>query len=180
MDITDLIKADMSEASELQSFERSPSMTPIKEIVWSIEKYEVAQLCAITRFTDKEISEQTKIPLSTIKNWKAHPAFQKYMNTLMIDSAEMFKAKRLMVLSKTLDARIANAEETGDYGNLTGRDTLAIIEQLRKETEGDIKEEESHFMKTITTLLEKSGKKEVEIQPRNTPKELDYSNESDS
>lgn len=163
--------------SALESFESLPPTTPIRNIVWSMEKYEVAQMCATTRHSDRQVSEITKIPLSTIKVWKRHPDFQKYMTELMLDSADLMKAKSLMIMTKALDARIARAEELDDYGTITGRDTLAIIDQIAKETREDVGKEESHFMQTITALIEKSKGKALVIQPRDTPKELTEAND---
>ena len=163
--------------SSLAPYENLPPTTPIKTIVWSMEKYEVAQLCATTRHSDREVAEITKIPLSTIQSWKRHPDFQKYMTDLLLDSADLMKAKSLMVMTKALDARIARAEELDDYGTITGRDTLSIIDQIAKETKDDTGKEESHFMQTITALIEKSKGKALVIQPRNTPKEISTSDD---
>lgn len=173
--ITELAEHD--DMSVLSPTESLPPTKPMRPILWSVEKYEVAQLCATTRFSDKQVSEETLIPLGTIQAWKRHPEFQEYMTNLLLESADIMKAKSLMVMTKALDARIHRAEEADDYGSITGRDTLAIIDQIAKETKDDVGQEESHFMQTITTLLKKSEGKALDIKPRDIPKELPDAND---
>ena len=140
----------------LAEFERETPLTPIKPLKWSVEKYEVAQLLALSRMTMVQVAEETGVPVHAIQRWKRHPEFQEYMDRVTLDTAETLKAKRLQVLRKILDARLELAEETGSYVNLSGKDTLDILEALRKETEAEENKPESNYLKTIEALLQKT------------------------
>lgn len=151
--MTDLL-ADLDPA-ELAEFERPVPVTPIRPLKWSIEKYEVAQLLATSRMTMTEVSAATGVPLHAIQRWKTHPEFQDYINRFILDTEETMRAKRLQVLSKILDARLALAEEHG-YAALSQKDTLDILDALRKETEATENKPESNYLKTIETLFKKT------------------------
>lgn len=155
---------DQVPEAEWQPFEREAPQEPVKPLRWSIEKYEVAQLLALSRLTLEKISEKTLVPVRVIRSWRKHPEFQAYMDRLVLESAEAMKARRLMLLSKIIDARVEKAEESGDYSFLSNKDTLDVMEALRKETD-DQPKEQSRYMKTLETLLEKTQRREIEIQP---------------
>ena len=59
---------------------------------------------------------------------------------------------------KMIDARVAKVEELGDYSMLSGKDTLDIMESMRKDSEAKEDNEQSQYMKTIEALLVKSSK----------------------
>jgi anion-transporting ArsA/GET3 family ATPase len=151
-------------ASQLEAFETPIYERPLKPLTWSIEKYEVAQQLALSRKTITQISEDTMVPLSAINRWRAHPDFRAYMDKLVLDTAETLKARRLQLLSKVLDARVERAEELGDYASLTSKDTLDVLEAIRKETVDDQPKESSKYLKTLEALLVKTARREREIE----------------
>ena len=142
--------------SELAAYEREVPTAPIKPLTWSIEKYEVAQLLALSRMTHAQIAEHTLVPISAITRWKQHPDFRKYMEDVVLESAETLKARSLMLLSKVLDARVEAAEQGGSYTNLTSKDTIDILAEMRKQTEGDKDEEKSKYVQIVEALLKKT------------------------
>jgi hypothetical protein len=156
--VDDLVGESLIDPTKLEDFERPVPTAPMKRLAWSIEKYEVAQLIALSRLTIKEVAVATKVPESVIYKWKRHPDFQEYMNTITLEQADNFKAKRLQILSKVLDARLEQAERAGSYALLSTKDTLDILSEMRKETETSSEGDQSNFMKTITSLIEKTSK----------------------
>lgn len=152
MDALDLF----GDPTALEEFERPVPTTPIKSIEWSVEKHEVAQLCATKGMTDVKVSEITKVPVATIKKWKSHPEFIAYMNNYILSMAESMKAYRLSLYLKIIDARMTKIEELGDYSMLSTKDTLDVLEAMRKETEKEDNKEQSQYIKTIEALLLKS------------------------
>lgn len=154
---------DTVDPSQMEPFERPVSTKPMRPIAWSIEKYEAAQLLALSRMTEGDVAKELKIPLRVLRKWKLHPEFSEYMCKLALDGESALKAKRLMIMQKILDARIAQAEERGDYAGLSNKDTLAIITELRKETEGEDSKEKSNWMQTLDVLLSKTAEKQAQL-----------------
>jgi len=126
-----------TDAFELADFETPISNALLPSVVWSIEKHKVAQMLALSGLSKSQISRETGVPLATINKWTQHVEFSDYVNKLVLESASLMKAKRLQVLTKILDARIAEAEKTGDYARLSKLDTLDVIDRIRKETGED-------------------------------------------
>jgi hypothetical protein len=145
-----------SEAFELAEFELPVSTKPAAPILWSIQKYEVAQMVAMKGLSRKEISKVTGVPLATITRWLSNGEFTEYINKIIVESATLAKAKRLQFLTKVLDARMEEAELNGDFAGASKKDTLDVISELRKETEGEDKQEESNYMKLFEKLIDKT------------------------
>jgi hypothetical protein len=144
-------EAPATDAFELANFETLVDNSPLPNVMWSIEKHKVAQMVALSGLSKAQISRETGVPLSTINRWLTHGEFSEYINTLVLESASVMKAKRLQLLTKILDARIAEAETTNDYARLSKLDTLDIINAIRKETGEEEKRDESKY----TQILEK-------------------------
>lgn len=149
--------------SKMEPFERSVPTKPMRPLAWSIEKYEVAQLLALSRMTVQQVSEATNVPINAIQKWRQHPEFTDYMNKLVLEGATVLKAKRLMILQKILDARIHKAEELGDFAFLSTKDTLDILSEIRKETEEEDNKEKSTWMQTLDVLLTKTAEKQAQL-----------------
>lgn len=149
--------------SKLEDFERPVPTRPVMPLAWSIEKYEVAQLLALSRMTVSMVSEATMVPIHIIQKWKQHTDFTDYMNKLVLEGATVMKAKRLMILNKVLDARLERAELMGDYATLSTKDTLDILAEIRKETEDEDSKEKSTWMQTLDVLLTKTAEKQASI-----------------
>jgi restriction endonuclease len=154
-DPLDHLLADV-DPSALCSFEQPVPNVPIKSLQWSVEKYEVAQLLALSRMTLLQVSEETGVPAHAIRRWKAHPDFQEYMDNITLETANTLKAKRLQVLRKILDARLELVEESGNYAALSSKDTLDILDAIRKETEAQESQPESNYLKTIEDLFKRT------------------------
>lgn len=123
---------------------------------WEAEKYEVAELLATKGMTLQRVSEVTGIPISAIKRWKTQPDFRKYVNDYVLEIAETLKAYRLSLYLRMIDARVEKIEEMGDYSLLSTKDTLEILEAMRRETEKSEDKEQTQYLKTITALIDKS------------------------
>ena len=153
----------------LCSFERPVPTVPIKPLQWSVEKYEVAQLLVMSRMSVAQVSEETGVPIHAIRRWKSHPDFVEYMDRVILETESTMKALRLRVLRKILDARLELAEEAGNYASLSSKDTLDLLDALRKETEASEAQPESNYLKTIEDLfkrtLEKKGLPGPSIKP---------------
>lgn len=145
----------------LCSFERPVPNTPIKPLHWSIEKYEAAQLLALSRMTMAQVSQHLRIPLHALQRWKTHPDFREYMDKVTLDTESTLKALRLQVLRKILDARLDLVEESGNYAALSSKDTLDILDALRKETEAADTKPESNYLKTIEDLLKRTQERQA-------------------
>lgn len=143
---------------------------PVRPIQWSLQKYEAAQLLALSRHSVQEISDMIKIPVASINKWKQHPDFRKYMNKLLQETAETMKSYRLQVLSKILDARLALAEEHNNYASLSTKDTLDILDSIRKETESEDNKEHSNYMKLIEVLITDTATKKALPVPETSSK----------
>lgn len=142
------------DVSVLEEYERPVSSSPIKPLVWSIEKYEVAQLLAISGYTIAKISEVTTVPITAIKKWKQHPDFIKYMDDCLSDTSVDLKKFRIGLLRKVISARVDRVEEMGgDYSILSTKDTADLLAELRKETEKNEDKEQTQYMRTIEALL---------------------------
>lgn len=161
----DLSKSLLGEVdpSRLEAFERPVPTRPMLPLMWSIEKYEVAQLLALSRMTVVDVSKETNVPLHVIQKWRQHPEFSDYMNKLVLEGATVLKAKRLMILQKILDARLARAEAMGDFSTLSTKDTLDILAEIRKETEAEDNKEKSTWMQTLDILLERTAEKQAKL-----------------
>lgn len=157
----------MSEdVTSLETFESPVPVVPIRPMVWSVEKYEVAQLLATKGMSIDKVSEATKVPVGAIKKWKTHPDFIKYMNDFVLEVEETLRAKRLMLYMKIVDARVEKIEELGgDYSMLSTKDTIEILEAMRKETEKADEKEQTQYMKTLEALISKSPST-IEIKQR--------------
>ena len=142
-----------TDAFELADFETPVSGDILPSVVWSIEKHKVAQMLALSGLSKSQISRETGVPLQTINKWVQHGEFSDYVNKLVLESATLMKAKRLQVLTKILDARIAEAEKVGDYARLSKLDTLDIIDRIRKETGDDEDRKESKYTQILEKLV---------------------------
>jgi hypothetical protein len=140
---------EIIDAGTLASFETEQRVTQVVPVRWSMEKYRVAQEIALSGKTKTAIAKEQGIPLTAINIWLKSPEFQEYINQTVMDGATALKAKKLQLLMKTLSAREAEAEEDG-YSNFSRKDSLDVIAEIRKETEGERTADSSY-----TSLLEK-------------------------
>jgi protoheme ferro-lyase len=138
---------------ELAEFETPVSLETIPPIVWSVEKYKVAQMLALHGKSKVDISIETKVPISTINSWCQHPDFKEYIKTTIEQAASTMKQDNISLLTKIIAARVAEAELSGDYSSLSKKDTLEIIKELNVITEDDTKKEESNYTKLLEKLV---------------------------
>lgn len=138
-------------AFELADFETPVSSAAVPNVMWSIEKHTVAQMIALSGLSKAQISRECKVPLGTIKKWMESAEFRDYINQIVLESANTMKATRLQLLTKILNARIEDAEKTGNYATLSKLDTLDVIAAIRKETSDVEETKESKY----TQILEK-------------------------
>ena len=153
--LIDSTTADSSTAYEMASYETEAPIEQLPPVLWSVQKYDVAQLLALSGLKITEISKATKVPLGTINAWRKSTEFMEYVNRITLESAALLKAKRLQVLTKTLDARIRKIEEDedGDWAKASRKDTLDILKEIREETEVTEEKEESSYMKLLEKLM---------------------------
>ena len=152
-----------SEASELASFETPVVSSVIPNVVWSIEKHKVAQMLALEGKPKTQISRETGVPVPTINKWLQHGEFRDYINQIVMEAAGTAKALLISLDLKILNARIAAAEESGDYGRLSGKDTLDIADSLRKLTSADEDKEDSKYSSILEKILGITGSKPIEV-----------------
>ncbi len=142
-------------ADQLADFETEYVQVPSMPVKWSIQKFKVAQLIALSGKTKKAIAKEVGVPLPMINKWMENGEFSEYVNNLVMEGATLLKAKKLQILTKALDARIEEAEVEG-YGSITRKDTLDIITEIRKET-GEEKSADSGYMGLLEKLVLQSS-----------------------
>lgn len=145
--MTDLVKS----RDGLEEFETEYVPTAPATFKWSVEKYQIAQLYAMTGKSKKQISKELGLPLTFINKCFENNEFQKYMNDITLEAAKDLKTEKIRDLRKALDARREIAEEMG-YENYSRKDTLDIMEALRKEV-GEEKTEDSNYAKLLEKLV---------------------------
>jgi hypothetical protein len=153
---------------ELADFETPVSTESIAPIVWSVQKYMVAQMIALHGKSLADISRETKVPLHTINAWRKHPDFQDYIHKTIDQAASTMKQDNISLLTKIIAARVAEAEITGDYASLSKKDTLELVKELNNITEDDTKKEASTYEKLLEKLVMGSSPKNqinMEAQP---------------
>lgn len=143
----------MDNTFELASFETPVPETTIPPMVWSVEKYTVAQMIALHGKSKADISKETKVPLSTINYWLKHPEFQEYIRKIIDQAAATMKQDNISLLTKIIAARVAEAEISGDFASLSTKDTLELVKELNKITEDDSKKEETGYMRLLEKLF---------------------------
>lgn len=146
-------EVDFPKDFELADFETPCSNEVIKPIVWSVQKYKVAQMLALHGKSKSEISKETLVPLATISAWAKHPDFIEYVKSLIEQAASTMKNDNISILKKIVAARVEQAELSGDYSKLSNKDTLDIIKELNVITEDDTKKEESNYTKLLEKLV---------------------------
>lgn len=127
-----------------------------KPLIMSLEMKEVAELTAVKGMTDLRVSEVTGIPITAIKRWKKHPDFIKHQNDFVLELAKDMRAYHLRLCYQMLDARVEKIEEIGDYSLLSSKDTLDIMESMRKATDKQDEKEQTNYMRTLEALFSKS------------------------
>lgn len=145
--MTDLVKT----REGLEEFETEYVPTAPATFKWSVEKYQIAQLYAMTGKSKKQISKELGLPLTFINKCFESNEFQKYMQEITLEAAKELKAEKIMDLRKALSARREIAEEMG-YETYSRKDTLDIMEALRKEV-GEEKTEDSNYAKLLEKLV---------------------------
>lgn len=145
----------------LQPFETEyvPKVAP--PVKWSVEKYKVAQTLALSGKNKRQTAKELKIPLNIIDSWLKSSEFQDYMQSLIDEYGKVMKTNSLMYLNKILQARIEEAEIDG-YANLSRKDTLDIITEIRKET-GDDKVAEGNYLGLLEKLVNHSLKNQQPV-----------------
>ena len=165
------VSAPVVSISELAEYETPVSTTPVPAVAWSMEKHMVAQFLATKGMSKVQVSRETGVPLSAINKWLQNSEFTSYINQIVLDCASVMKAKRLGLLSKILDARIEEAERTGDYARLSKMDTLDIISAIRKETGDEDAAKESSYTRIMEKFLEINNRPAAPAPPIDiTPK----------
>ena len=161
--MTTLPEVIPSEAFELASFETPVVTTTVPNVRWSIEKHLVAQDLAIAGINKTQISKNRKVPVPTINKWLENGEFRDYVNQIVMEAAGTAKALLISLDLKILNARIAAAEESGDYGRLSGKDTLDIADNLRKLTGADESKEDSGYASIMKKILGITENKPIEV-----------------
>lgn len=147
---------------ELADFETPLPTEAISPLIWSVEKYKVAQMIALHGKSIIDISRETKVPLSTINVWRKHPDFQDYIRQTIDKAASTMKQDNISMLTKIIAARVADAELSGDYASLSKKDTLELIKELNSITAEDTKREASTYDKLLEKLVMNSiGTKQI-------------------
>lgn len=146
-------EVDVPKNFELADFETPCSNEVIRPMVWSVQKYEVAQMLALHGKSKSEVSMLTHVPISTINVWCKHPDFIEYTKSLIEQAAATMKNDNISLLKKIVAARVEQAEISGDYSKLSNKDTLDIIKELNVITEDDTKKEESNYTKLLERLV---------------------------
>lgn len=144
-----------TEAFELASFEtpdKGPQQVPA--VRWSIEKHRVASMLALEGKSRAQISRETTVPEATIKKWQENKEFQDYVQAIVNEEAGLMKSKLLQIKMKMLDARIAQAEETGDWAALSRKDTLDIMAEIREETVEKGDSEKSRYEQILSRIVD--------------------------
>jgi transposase-like protein len=152
--------ANVPAPNELADFETEYVPVQVLPIRWSVEKYQAAQMFALEGKTKTAIAKELGISVAIINSWLKIKEFQDYVDSLVMEKATLLKAKKLRLLTKALDAREEQAELTG-YGDITKKDTLDIIAEIRKET-GEEKTAETSY----TNLLERMVVNAMKNQPK--------------
>ena len=142
-----------TDAHELAAYETPVSTLPIPNVTWSIEKHKVAQMLALEGKSIAQISRETGVPVSAINKWNQHGEFRDYKRQIIMEAAKESKDMLLSLNLKILNARVAAAEETGDYARLSGKDTLDIMESVRKLTTNDDPKEDSQYSSILEKIL---------------------------
>ena len=152
-----------SEAFELASFETPVITSKVPNVVWSIEKHKVAQMLALEGKNKTAISKETGVPVPTINKWLQHGEFRDYINDITMEAAGTMKAMLISLDLKMINARIEAAEVSGDYARLSGKDTLDIIDNLRKLTGADESKEDSAYANVMKKMLGITAGKPIEV-----------------
>lgn len=151
----------MDSTFQLAEYETPVPTESIAPIIWSVEKYKVAQMIALHGKSKADISRETKIPLNTIHSWCKHPDFQAYIRSTIDKAASTMQQDNISLLTKIIAARVEEAELSGDYAGLSKADTMDLVKELNKMTNNDGKKEAS----TYTQLLEKLVVNSMPKQP---------------
>jgi len=149
---------DLILATDLEEFETPLEVKEVKPMVMSVQKHVVAELIALKGYTVTQASEETGIPISAIKRWKKHPDFAKLVRDMILEKVDDMRAYRLGLCMQMIESRVRKVEELGDYSMLSSKDTLDIMDSMRKDSEKRDESEQSQYMKTIEALLVKSSK----------------------
>lgn len=144
---------NLPDVYQMADFETPVPTEVVPAMVWSVQKYKVAQMIALQGKTRKQISEETKVPLWTIDKWANHVDFKAYVKSLIEQAAATMKQENISLLSKVIAARVEQAEKTGDYASLSRKDTLEIIKELNTMTEDETKREESQYSRLLEKLV---------------------------
>lgn len=143
-------------AGQLEEFETpAQGFTPVVPVQWSIEKYKVAQELALSGKTKTKIAKELGIPLAVINKWLENPDFVNYVNEVTMEGAKAMKSWKLRLLTKALKAKEDRAELDG-YDTLTNKDTLDIMGEIRKETDGEKGPGQSNYTNLLESLLKHS------------------------
>ena len=148
------------EASELSIYETASGNNQVAPVVWSLEKYKVAELLALSSKTKTAISKETNIPVTVINKWLQHPEFKEYVNNIVTTAAKEVHTELMKLKMKVIAARVEEAELNG-YSTLTNKDTLDVMAEVRKDTSGDKTQDSSY-----TNLLEKLVMNSLHTQPK--------------
>ena len=161
--MNDLVKQN-NDLSELEEFETPVDNRPVKPIHWSLEKYVCAQSLALEGKSRVKISEETGIPIGTIRKWEKHPDFQQYMQELVLKQKDVLLAMHLQDLAKTLNAKRQYAEDNDDWRNFSRQDPTKIMETFHNISGAKEESEQSNYAKMMEMLLDKSNKmKTIEV-----------------
>jgi hypothetical protein len=145
-----------NDMSQLEPFETEQSLTPVKPVKWSFEKYEIAQMIGIEGLTPEECAKEKGIPVKTIKHWLKNGEFLDYVNQMTLQAAEALKADNIRTLVAIKNAKFNKAVESGDLASASKKDLVDIIMNLNELTEKENKGQEAGFMSQMEEFLKRS------------------------
>lgn len=142
------LAAVYKDACELNDFETAYTPVVATQMLWSVEKFKVAELMAFSGKTKKKIAQELGLPLGVLNKWAENPQFMEEVYRMSQDAFKLNKQSRQLYLAKVLAARIEQAEIEG-YADSSRKDTVEIVAELRKE-----ENPESSSQTNYTNLLE--------------------------
>lgn len=142
------------EATELNEFETPFVPQVAAPLLWSIEKYKVAEMMACSGKTKKQIAKELNLPLGVVNKWCENSQFMEEVYRISQDYLKTMKQDNQMFLSQIIAARRAQAETAG-YADASKKDTVEIIAEMRKER-GEDSSQQTNYTGLLENLLKHS------------------------
>lgn len=99
----------------------------------------------------EEVSRMTHIPLHVVSEQLAKPETKRYLDAAYLDMGYRNRNKLGALLDKMIDAKIAEAEETGEY---TKKDLLELITLAHKMRMDEIKADKTEGNTTTVNVAQ--------------------------